>query len=98
ELLTTISQLTGINVTYDQGLDSQLQRPYPLDIQQTPLEQVLNQILTANQLTFKVIDQRTIFIYQDNPTNRQKYEDQYTQTLYISITVVGDVVHVLNLQ
>src|SRR5262245_3942030 len=84
ELLTTISQLTGINVTYDQGLDSQLQRPYPLDIQQTPLEQVLNQILTANQLTFKVIDPRTIFIYQDNPTNRQKYEDLFTQTFYVS--------------
>ena len=96
ELLTTISQLTGINVTYDQGLDSQLQRPYPLDIQQTPLEQVLNQILTANQLTFKVIDQRTIFVYQDNPTNRQKYEDQYTQTFYVSNADVAELVQIIN--
>ncbi len=35
-------------------------------------------------LTYKVVNQRSIFVYADNPSNRAKYEDQYTQTFYIS--------------
>ncbi len=48
------------------------------------LEDVLTQVMQANSLTFKVINPQTIFVYQDNVPNRQKYEDQYTQTFYIS--------------
>jgi general secretion pathway protein D len=84
DILVTISKLTGINVNYDQGLDAALSRPYPIDVQQTPLEEVLNQILQANNLTFKVQNSRTIFVYQDTIANRTRYEDQYIQTFYLS--------------
>lgn len=84
DLLRTISELTNINITYDQGLDAPLSRPHTIDIQQTPLEEVLNQVLQASQLTFKVVNARTIFVYQDTPTNRQKFEDLYMQTFYLS--------------
>lgn len=84
DILATISTLTGINVTYDQGLDAALSRPYPIDVQQVPLEDVLNQILQANNLTFKVQNSRTIFVYQDTIPNRTRYEDQYIQTFYLS--------------
>ncbi len=84
DILGTISDLTGINITYDQGLDAALSRPYSIDIQATPLEDVLNQIMQANALTYKVVNRTTIFAYQDNVANRQKYEDQYLQTFYLS--------------
>jgi Flp pilus assembly secretin CpaC len=96
DLLRTIQDLTNINITYDSGLDGFLNRPYALDIQDMSLEEVLNQIFTANQLTFKVINQRTIFVYNDTQQNRMKYEDQYSQTFYISNADIQELVAILN--
>lgn len=84
DILGTISKLTGINIDYDTGLDAALSRPYTIDVQEMPLEEILNQILQANNLTFKVRNARTIFIYQDTPPNRTKYEDRYMQNFYLS--------------
>ncbi|MCC6991424.1 MAG: hypothetical protein IT181_20645, partial [Acidobacteria bacterium] len=84
DLLRTISELTNINITYDQGLDAALSRPHSIDIQQTPLQDVLNQVLQASTLTFKVVNARTIFVYQDTPQKRQQFEDLYMQTFYLS--------------
>lgn len=84
DLLKTISDLTGININYDQGLEATLGRAYPLDTQEQPLEDVLGQILQANGLTFKVQNPRTIFVYLDNATKRQQFDDVYMQTFYLS--------------
>jgi general secretion pathway protein D len=86
DLLTTISNLTGINITYDQPLATSqaLNQAYSVDIRQMSLEAVLTQVMQANGLTFKVINPQTIFVYQDTVPNRQKYEDQYFQTFYVS--------------
>ena len=86
DLLTTISTLTGINITYDQVLATSqaLNQAYSVDIRQMSLEDVLTQVMQANGLTFKVVNSQTIFVYQDTVPNRQKYEDQYTQTFYVS--------------
>ena len=65
-------------------------------MQDVPLEEALNQVLSANTLTFKVLNQKTIFIYQDNPTNRQKYEDQYSQTFYLSHADIQEMVQIIN--
>ncbi|HWB17398.1 MAG TPA: secretin N-terminal domain-containing protein [Vicinamibacterales bacterium] len=96
DLLKTIFDITGINVTYDAGLDAQLSRPYSLDLQETPLEDVLNQVLAANGLTYKVINPQTVFIYLDNPGNRLKYEDQYVRTFYISHSDPAELIQILN--
>lgn len=84
DILRTIGELTGINVTYDQNLDASLSRPYSMDIQEQSVEEVLLQVLQANALTFKIQNPRTIFVYQDNPQQRQKYEDQFVQTFFLS--------------
>jgi type II secretory pathway component GspD/PulD (secretin) len=96
DILSAISAVTNINFTYDQGLEGQLSRPYSINVQDVPLEEVLNQILQANTMTFKVLNQKTIFIYLDNPTNRQKYEDQYTQTFYLSHADIQEMVQIIN--
>ena len=95
DLLRTISDLTKLNIQFDQGLDATLSRTYPIDLQETPLEQVLTQILSANTLTFKVLNAQTIFIYSDTPNNRQRYEDQYVQTFYISSADPQELVQIL---
>jgi general secretion pathway protein D len=86
DLLRTISELTNINIHYDQGLEAALSRPHTIDNQQTPLVDVLNQVLQAQQLTFKVVNSNTIFIYQDTVQKRQQFEDQYIQTFFLSGT------------
>ena len=96
DILTAISRLTNINITYDQNLDQLLQRSQSLEIQGTSLEDALSQLMVANTLTYKVVNPTTIFVYQDNPTNRQKYEDQYTQTFYISHADPAELVQILN--
>ena len=97
EILRTISDLTGINVTYDANLESILtRRNPPVDVQNIPLEEFLNQVMTANQLTFKVMNPRTIFVYQDTQQKRQQFEDQYMQTFYLSNSDANEIVQLLN--
>src|SRR5258705_412883 len=48
------------------------------------LEQALNQILSANQLFYKVINQSTIMVIPDNAQKRANYEEQVIRTFYIS--------------
>jgi general secretion pathway protein D len=94
-LLDFIGEQTGITVTYDTAVPG-LANPAVISMQSATLEAVLNQLLTANTLTYKIADSKTIFVYQDTPTNRQKYEDQYVQTFYISNAELNDLQQILN--
>ena len=96
DIFNMISMSTGINVTYDQGLDGTLSRGHTIDTTDVPLENLLNQLMQSFGLTYKVLDQRSIFIYQDNAGNRAKYEDLYQQTFYLSNAEVGEVSTTLN--
>jgi general secretion pathway protein D len=96
DILNMIGTSTGINITYDSGMDSTLQRPYTIDTTDVPLENVLNQVMQHFQMTYKVLDQRSIFVYSDNAGNRAKYEDLYQQTFYLSHGDVGEVLQILN--
>jgi type II secretory pathway component GspD/PulD (secretin) len=90
DILNQIGDATGISVTYDQGLEGTISRPYSINTTDVSLESVLNQIMTMFTLTFKVLDSRKIFVYQDNAGNRGKYEDLYQQTFYLSHGDVGE--------
>ena len=96
DVLNTIGLSTGISVQYNQGMDNILQRPFTVDLAGHSLESAFNMVLGQNQLTFKIIDSRTIFIYQDSQTERQKYEDLYQQTFYLSHADSNEVQQILN--
>ena len=96
DILNQIGEATGISVTYDQGLEGTIARPYSINTTDVSLESVLNQIMTMFTLTFKVLDSRKIFVYQDNAGNRGKYEDLFQQTFYLSHADVGEVAQILN--
>jgi len=95
DILETIGRITGIDVTYDRDVESQTSRPYSIDITDQPLEEILNQVLTANQLTFKIVNPRTIFVYQDTPQKRQIFEEVYVQTFYLNYADLNDVQQVV---
>ncbi len=81
DILNFISNATGINVTYDRDYQD---RAYTVQLNGVTLEQALNQILSANQLFYKVINQNTIMVIPDNAQKRANYEEQVIRTFYIS--------------
>jgi Flp pilus assembly secretin CpaC len=59
-------------------------------------EQALNQILAANQLFYKVINERTIMVIPDNAQKRALYEEQVIRTFFISHADATEVAQILN--
>jgi type II secretory pathway component GspD/PulD (secretin) len=81
DILNFIANATGVNVTYDRDYQD---RAYTVQLNGVTLEQALNQILSANQLFYKVINQSTIMVIPDNAQKRANYEEQVIRTFYIS--------------
>ena len=81
DILNTIANVTGINVTYDRDYQD---RAYTVQLNGVTLEQALNQILSANQLFYKVVNQTTIMVIADTAQKRANYEEQVIRTFYVS--------------
>jgi general secretion pathway protein D len=80
-ILNGIAMAAGINVQYDTSFND---RPFSVNLENVTLQDALNQVLLANGLFFKVLNQRTIIVAQDTLQNRTKYEDQVIRTFYIN--------------
>lgn len=96
DLLRTISDMTGIGVTYEQSTQQQADRPFPFEIRNVSAEEALAQIMSANRLTYKVIGPNTIFVYADTPQLRQVYEDQFVQSFMLSHADASETAGILN--
>jgi Flp pilus assembly secretin CpaC len=81
DILNSIGQATGINVTYESTFSD---RTYSVQLENVTLGEALQQIMAANQLFYKVVNQRTILVIPDNPQKRAQYEEQVVQTFFIS--------------
>jgi general secretion pathway protein D len=86
QVIENIATFAGINVTYDSASqpEGQLTKAYTVTLSGSTLSDALNQVLSANQLFYKVIDPHTILIASDQPANRLRLEDQVVQTFYLS--------------
>jgi general secretion pathway protein D len=81
DILTFISNATGINVIYDASFTQDRQ----VTVQLTgTLEQALNTLLSSNGLFYTVLDERTIVVALDTAPNRLKYERQVALTIPLS--------------
>jgi tetratricopeptide (TPR) repeat protein len=77
EILAAIGNVTNINVTYDRQYQD---RQYTVQLDGETLEQALNQILSVNQLSYKVLSERSILVFDDNAQKHAQYDDQVIQT------------------
>jgi general secretion pathway protein D len=93
DILNFMANAAGINVTYDTGFQD---RPYTVQLDGVTLEQALNQILTANNLFYKVLSERTIIVVTENPANRARYEEQVIRTFYLSHADATEMATLLN--
>ena len=93
DILDFIGNATGINVTCDQQFQD---RSYSVQLDGVTIEEGLDQILTANQYFYKVLNPRTIIIIPDTPQKRAAYEEQVIRTFYVSHSDVQELSQLLS--
>jgi general secretion pathway protein D len=81
DIMNAIGAAHGISVSFDREFAD---RPATVNIEGATLEQALNQIMTMNQLSYKVMGEKSIFIFQDTPPKHAQYDDQVIRTFYLS--------------
>jgi general secretion pathway protein D len=97
DILKFIGDVTGINVIIDQSAQSSVARATTLNVSGVTLEQGLNLVMTANQLWYKVLNERTILVIQDTTQKRQQYEDQIIRTFYLSHADPQEIYNMVNM-
>lgn len=93
EILNFIGQATGVNVTFDRQYQD---RNYSVTLDGVTLEQALNQILSVNNLAYKVLSERSILIFEDNAQKHQQYDEQVIQTFYLSNADATELAQILS--
>ncbi len=81
DILSAVGGSAGINVTYDQQFAD---RAYSIDLEDVTVEEALRQIMSANQMFYKVVNPKTIMVINDSPQKRQQYEEMVVKTFYVS--------------
>lgn len=81
DVLTFIGKATGINVMFESTF-----RPAQITVDLTglSLEEALNQVMSASNNFYKVVNPRTIMVIPDTPPKRSAYEEQVIRTFYLS--------------
>jgi type II secretory pathway component GspD/PulD (secretin) len=93
DILNSMGMSAGINVTFERDYQD---RSYTVQLRGVTFEQALNQILAANQLFYKVINDRTIMVIPDNAQKRALYEEQVIRTFFVSHSDATELAQILN--
>ena len=91
DILTFISNATGINVIYDASFQD---RSVTATLSGS-IEQVLSTLLSSNGYFYSVQDERTIVVALDSAPNRLKYERQVAMTIPLSYIDATELVTML---
>jgi general secretion pathway protein D len=94
DLLKFVADSTGINITFTSDYRDPPQ--YTVKLTGVTLEEALQQVLSANALFYKVINQRTVLVVPDTAQNRARYEEQVIRTFYLSHADPTELVQLLN--
>ncbi|KAF0218296.1 MAG: proteinral secretion pathway protein [Geobacteraceae bacterium] len=81
EIFNILSQLSGINFIFDEGLKDQNVSIY---LENATFQQALDILTGINKLGKKVLNESTIIIYPKNPEKTKQYEELFVQTFYLS--------------
>ena len=93
DALGAIGAMTGINFTFDREVAD---RPTTIQLDGVTLEQALNQIMTMNQLSYKVLSERSIFVFPDTAPKHAQYDEQVIRTFYLSHADSTEVMQILS--
>ena len=92
-ILDFIGTNAGINITYEA---SYVDRAYTINLDDVTVEQALQQIMMANSLFYKVINQKTVMVIPDTAPNHAKYDEIVVRVFYISHADVAEIAQIIN--
>jgi len=81
DILTFAGNASGINVTFDRDFQD---RAISLKLDGVSFDEVMQQIMISNTLFYRVLNERTIIVSNDNAQKRLQYELQVIRTFFIS--------------
>src|SRR5947208_14008611 len=93
DVLNFIGTSAGINITYDQQF---VDKPYTINLEGVTLEEALQQILSANQYYYKVVNPRTIIVIPDQPAKHAQYDELVVRVFYISHADATELAQLVN--
>jgi general secretion pathway protein D len=93
DILNFIGSTTGINITYDQQF---VDKGYTVNLEGVTLEEALQQILSANQYYYKVLNPRTIIVIPDQPQKHTQYDEMVVRVFYISHADATELAQLIN--
>jgi general secretion pathway protein D len=81
-VILNLARQLNLNVIFDESFKDN--NKFSLSLTDVSLPRALDLVLLQNKLIFEQADRRTIIIYADNPTNRQRLEKLLVKTFYLS--------------
>ena len=93
DILNAIGAAHGIGVSFDREFAD---RAATVNLEGVTLEQGLNQIMTMNQLSYKVLGERSVFVFQDTPPKHAQYDEQVIRTFYLSNADSTEIMQILS--
>lgn len=95
EVYRAIGQAFGINIVFDTRLRDAPVGPEGIELRDVTAIEGLEILMHSLGHFYRVLDERTIMILQDNQQNRQRFEDRIIQTFFLSNSDVKDVMTIL---
>src|SRR5262245_12953405 len=92
DVIDALGNAGGVTIVYDPTVPNTAVNA----VINAPFEQALQQILTVNQLTYKVLNERSILVFPDNAQKHAQYDEQVLQTFYVSHADVSELTQLLN--
>lgn len=87
-----LSKLFGINFIFDKDIKETKVTLFMTDVS---FDRFLDVLLKANELKAKMIDDKTMLIYQDTPQKAKAYDELYVKTFYLSYLEAKSAVAIL---
>jgi general secretion pathway protein D len=97
DILNAVAAFTNppINITFARSADPALGQPYSFEAQDLSLEEALNQVLSNNNLAFKIVNSRTVLVFADTAQEHTKYDDLYSQVFFLSHVEPQDMIQII---
>ncbi|MGB3562955.1 MAG: type II and III secretion system protein [Thermoanaerobaculia bacterium] len=92
DIYLALGKAFGINVLFDPKLRDQ---EITIELEEVVAQDSLEILMRAASHFYKVLDEHTIIVAEDNPQNRRNYEDLVIQTFFLSNAEVKDVMTML---
>jgi len=92
DIYQALGKAFGINVLFDPKLRDQ---EITIELEQVVAQDALEILMRSAKHFYKVVDENTIIVVEDNPQNRRAYEDLVIQTFFLSNAETKDVMTML---